>query len=364
VTAHAGQRLADAADRLDPQDGYPRSTGPDGRWQLSDAAIWTSGFFAGSLWLMYEQTGDPVWRQRAERWTEGLEAEKTRTDTHDLGFMIFDSFGWQYRLTSDPHARDVAVEAARSLATRFNPAVGAIKSWDVDPNDPETRGWQFPVIIDNLMNLELLFWAAGQPGGDPDWAQLATQHAQTSMRVHLRSDGSTAQVALFDPVTGGFERQEVWQGQSVTSTWSRGQAWAIHGFTDAFRESGRPELLDAAQRAADWYLARLPTDRVPYWDFNAPDIPHAPRDASAAAIAASGLVELGRLTGGERGAGYRRAAAEILSSLASSYLTVGTPNEAVLAHSVGFLRQNSEVDVGLVYADYYLLEAISRWHRR
>ncbi|MGE3289150.1 MAG: glycoside hydrolase family 88 protein [Pseudonocardia sp.] len=362
--AHAAQRLADAADRLDPQDGYPRSTGPDGRWQLRDADIWTSGFFAGSLWLMYERTGDPVWRQRAQRWTAGLEAQKARTDTHDLGFMIFDSFGWQHQLTGDPHARDVTVEAARSLATRFNPAVGAIKSWDVEPDDPEHPDWRFPVIIDNLMNLELLFWAAGQPGGDPGWAELATRHALTSMRVHLRPDGSTAHVALFDPVTGAFERQETWQGQSATSTWSRGQAWAIHGFTDAHRLSGRPELLDAAQRAADWYLARLPTDRVPYWDFEAPDIPYAPRDASAAAIAASGLVELGRLTGGERGAGYRRAAEDILASLTSGYLTVGTPNEAVLAHSVGFLRKSSEVDVGLVYADYYFLEAISRLHRR
>ncbi len=364
LMAHAAGRLADAADRLNPQDGYPRSTGPDGAWQLSDADSWTSGFFAGSLWLMFQQTGDPAWLQRAQRWTAGLEAQKTRTDTHDLGFMIFDSFGWQYQLTNDPHARDVADTAARSLATRFNPAVGAIKSWDADPNDPETRGWRFPVIVDNLMNLELLYWAADQPDGDPAWAQIATQHALTSMRVLLRDDGSTAQVALFDPTTGAFERREVWQGQSVASTWSRGQAWAIHGFTDAYRQSQRPELLDAAQRAADWYLARLPTDHVPYWDFDAPDIPHAPRDASAAAIAASGLVELGRLTGGERGAGYRRAALAIVSSLAASYLTVGTPNHAVLAHSVGFLRQNSEVDVGLVYADYYLLEAMSRLHQR
>ena len=364
VMAHAAQRLADAADRLNPQDGYPRSTGPDGHWQLSDADSWTSGFFAGSLWLMYAQTGDLVWRQRAQRWTAGLESQKTRTDTHDLGFMIFDSFGRQFQLTNDPHARDVVVEAARSLATRFNPAVGAIKSWDVDSNDPQTLGWRFPVIIDNLMNLQLLFFAAGQPAGDPKWTQLAARHALTSMRVHLRSDGSTAQVALFDPVTGAFQRQEVWQGQSVTSTWSRGQAWAIHGFTDAYRESGQPQLLDAAQRAADWYLTRLPIDRVPYWDFDAPDIPHAPRDASAATIAASGLIELGRLTGGERGASYRHAAQDILSSLASSYLTLGTLNDAVLAHSVGFLRQNNEVDVGLVYADYYLLEAINRGDRQ
>jgi unsaturated chondroitin disaccharide hydrolase len=364
VMAHAAQRLAEAADRLDPEDGYPRSTGPDGRWELRDADNWTSGFFAGSLWLMYERTEDPVWRQRAERWTTGLEAQKARTDTHDLGFMIFDSFGRQHQLTNNAHAGEVTVEAARSVATRFNPAVGAIKSWDVEPDDPEQTHWRFPVVIDNLMNLELLFWAAGQPGGDPVWAELATRHALTSMRVHLRPDGSTAHVALFDPITGVFERHEMWQGQSVTSTWSRGQAWAIHGFTDAHRLSGRPDLLEAAQRAADWYLARLPTDRVPYWDFEAPDIPNAPRDASAAAAAASGLVELGRVTGGERGEGYRRAAEDILASLASGYLTVGTPNEAILAHSVGFLRKDTEVDVGLVYADHYLLEALSRLHRR
>jgi unsaturated chondroitin disaccharide hydrolase len=362
VMAHAAQRLAEAADRLDPEDGYPRSTAPDGRWELRDADNWTSGFFAGSLWSMYERTEDPVWRQRAERWTTGLEAQKARTDTHDLGFMIFDSFGRQHQLTNNAHAGEVTVEAARSVATRFNPAVGAIKSWDVEPDDPEQAHWRFPVVIDNLMNLELLFWAAGQPGGDPLWAELATRHALTSMRVHLRPDGSTAHVALFDPITGVFERHEMWQGQSVTSTWSRGQAWAIHGFTDSHRLSGRPELLEAAQRAADWYLARLPTDRVPYWDFEAPDIPNAPRDASAAAAAASGLVELGRVTGGERGAGYRRAAEDILASLASGYLTVGTPNEAILAHSVGFLRKDTEVDVGLVYADHYLLEAFSRLH--
>ena len=361
LLAHAQQRLALAADRLDPADGYPRATGPDGRWELGDADNWTSGFFAGTLWLLFEQTGDPVWRARAERWTVGLASQASRTDTHDLGFMIFDSFGQQYRLTGDAHARDVAMTAARSLATRYNPAVGAIKSWDRDADQPAS--WRFPVIIDNMMNLELLYWAADQRGGDPRWAEMATRHALTSLGAHLRPDGSTAQVALFDPVTGALQGRDTWQGQSATTTWSRGQAWAIHGFTDAYRMSGRAELLDAAQRAADWYLARLPVDLVPYWDFDAPGIPSTERDASAAAIAVSGLVELARLTGGSRGDDYRHAAERILASLSANYLTAGTSNEAVLLHSVGFHRKNEEVDVGIVYADYYLVEAILRLRR-
>ena len=353
----AEQRLASAADRLDPSAGYPRATGADGHWQLGDADNWTSGFFAGTLWLLYEHTHDPVWRSRAERWTTGLESQATRTDTHDLGFMIFNSFGHEYLLTGAPHARDVAVTAARSVATRYNPAVGAIKSWDVDSSMPAT--WRFPVIIDNMMNLELLYWAADQPGGTPAWAELASHHALTSATTNLRPDGSTAHVALFDPATGAFLGQDTWQGQSPTSTWSRGQAWAIHGFTDAYRLSRRPELLDAAQRTADWFLAHLPPDQVPYWDFNAPDIPNTERDASSAAIAASGLVELGRLTGGPRGDGYRGAAQRIVESLSTNYLT-SSGNDAVLAHSVGFHRENGEVDAGIVYADYYLLEALLR----
>jgi unsaturated chondroitin disaccharide hydrolase len=357
---YAEQRLGDAADRLDPAAGYPRATGPDGHWQLGDADNWTSGFFAGTLWLLYEHTHDPVWRGRAERWTAGLESQATRTDTHDLGFMIFNSFGQEYLLTGAPRAREVAVTAARSVATRYNPAVGAIKSWDVDASMPAT--WQFPVIIDNMMNLELLYWGAGQPGGDPAWAELATHHALTTATANLRPDGSTAHVALFDPSTGAFLGQDTWQGQSPSSTWSRGQAWAIHGFTDAYRLSPRPELLDAAQRTADWFLAHLPADLVPYWDFDAAGIPNTERDASSAAIAAAGLVELGRLTGGPRGYGYRSAAERIVGSLSANYLT-SDGNEAVLAHSVGFHREHSEVDVSIVYADYYFLEALLRLRR-
>jgi len=172
--------------------------------------------------------------------------------------------------------------------------------------------------------------AAGQPGGDPAWAELATHHALTSASANRRPDGSTAHVALFDPTTGAFLGQDTWQGQSPTSTWSRGQAWGIHGFTDAYRLSRRPELLDAAQRTADWFLAHLPADLVPYWDFDAPGIPNTERDASSAAIAASGLVELGRLSGGPRGDGYRSAAERIVGSLSANYLT-SAGNDAVLA---------------------------------
>ncbi|HVL84581.1 MAG TPA: glycoside hydrolase family 88 protein [Pseudonocardia sp.] len=360
--AVAQDRLAGAADRLDPEaDGYPRSTGPDGRWETRDPDDWTSGFFAGTLWMLHEQTGDPAWRDRAQRWTVGIAGEADRTDTHDLGFMIGDSFGHQLRLTGDPAAREVLLQASESLATRFDPEVGALKSWDTAEFDEDRRGtWQFPVIIDNMMNLEMLYLAAREPGGDPRWAEIATEHAVTSSQHHLRPDGSTAHVALFDPESGEFLRQETWQGLAPESTWSRGQAWAVHGFTDAHRESGRPELLAAAQRAADWYVAALPEDHVPYWDFDAPDVPDAERDSSAAAIAASGLYELARLTGGERGATYRAAADATLATLAQSYLADAAGSDALLAHGVGFLPEGSEVDVGLVYGDHYFVEALTR----
>jgi hypothetical protein len=326
---------------------------------------WTSGFFPGSLWYTYELTRDPAWRARAERWTAGVESAKTRTNTHDIGFLLFTSFGNGYRLTGNPHYKDVILEGSRSLSTRYNPTVGAIKSWDVDNPNDRRSAWpgHFPVIIDNMMNLEMLFWAGKQSGGDPRWVDIATRHAETTMRSHVRDDASTAHVALFEPTTGAFLQRVTWQGYADTSAWSRGQAWAVYGFTVAYRETHRPEFLTTAQRVADWFIARLPEDKVPYWDFRAPDLPNAERDASAGAVACSALFELAQLTGGEKGAAYRRVAEEMLGSLATTYLTEGTGNWAILAHSVGSKPSNSEVDVGMVYADYYFVEALTRYER-
>ena len=355
----AQQQLRESATTLDPAKGYPRATQRDGDWSQLTYRQWTSGFFAGTLWYMYEATRDSTWRALAEKWTVGMEPAKTMTGTHDLGFMIFDSFGQGYRLTGNEHYRDVIMTASRSLATRFNPAVGAIKSWDLEGAKDHRREWKYPVIIDNLMNLPMLFWA-GTHGGDTAWVRMATSHALTSARAHVRADGSTAHVALFDPVTGALERTTTWQGYSDSSAWARGQAWAINGFTAAYGATHRAELLDAAQRTADFFIAHLPSDGVPYWDFRDPTIPNAPRDASAAAIAASGLLDLARYASASDATRYREAAMHILHSLARGYLTRGTSSAAILLHSTGGRPQNTEVDVGLVYADYYFVEALLR----
>jgi unsaturated chondroitin disaccharide hydrolase len=357
--AHASSRLARTADARNPADGWPRLTKADGSWETRPATSWTSGFFPGALWYMYELTLDMTWRTRAERWTEGLEPMSRVTTTHDLGFVLFDSFGNGWRLTGNPAYRDVLLRGASTLAKRFNPKVGAIKSWDTERVEDARRVWPYPVIVDNLMNLELLYWAA-RNGGDTALAALATRHAATSRKVHVRSDGSTAHVAVFDPESGTMLRQATWQGYADSSVWARGQAWAIHGLTAAYRESRDPALLAGAQAAADWWVKNLPADGVPYWDFRHPGIPRVERDASAAAIAASGLYELAELSRGADRARYRRAADASLAALCRRYTTANSAMESVLAHSVGGRPQEVEVDVGLSYADYFFIEAIVR----
>jgi unsaturated chondroitin disaccharide hydrolase len=356
---YAAAQLRHAATTLDPRAGYPRVTRPDGSWERLPANQWTSGFFAGALWSLFQATHDPAWRELAERWTMGLEGVKTITTTHDLGFMLFNSFGHGYLLTGNPRFREVVLQGSRSLLTRYDPDVGAIRSWDTQHQTDRRGSWRFPVIVDNLMNLEMLFWAA-RHGGNPEWSAVAASHAMTSARAHVRPDGSTAHVALFDPTTGALERTTTWQGYSDSSTWARGQAWAIHGFTMAYRWTRNRALLDAAQRTADFFAGNLPADGVPYWDFRHPDIPRAERDASAAAIAASGLLDLARWSNAAAAARYRDVAMRILASLSSSYLTDGTSSAAILEHSVGQRPQNAEIDVGLVYADYYFIEGLLR----
>jgi hypothetical protein len=355
----ARSKVLGAAARLDPANGYPRSTDATGAWKQIPLPAWTSGFFAGSLWYLYQFDHSKKTRSLAERWTSGLEPAKNIRTTHDLGFIVFNSFGHGFLETGNQHYRDVVLDASRSLASRYNPRVGAIKSWDTDSVADARRGWKYPVIIDNMMNLEMLFWAS-RHGGDPHWFEIAEQHAMTSMRAHIRPDGSTSHVALFDPETGKLERTTTWQGYSDSSAWARGQAWAIYGFTTAYVYTRRPEFLRAAQQSADWFLAHLPRDGIPYWDMRHPDIPHTERDASAAAIAASGLLDLAQQTKGSRAPVYRGMAQRILATLSTQYTDATNRSAAVLQHSVGGRPQNSEVDVGLVYADYYFIEALLR----
>lgn len=350
--------LTSTGTSLDPAHGYPRVTLPDGRWEQRPYNQWTSGFFAGTLWYMYHLDRDVRWRALAEKWTRGLAPAKDIRTTHDLGFIIFDSFGHGYDLTSDAAYRSVVTDASRSLSTRYSPTVRALKSWDTEGGTDRRRTWKYPVIVDNLMNLEMLFRAS--KWGEKEWHSMAERHAITSARAHVRSDGSTAHVALFDPQTGKLERTVTWQGVSDSSSWARGQAWAIHGFTTAYRYSRNPELLEAALRTADYFIAHLPSDGVPYWDLVHPAIPDVERDASAAAIAASGLLDLARQTSGLRRARYRRVAQRMIASLSSSYLTTDPAAQAILAHSVGQRPQNAEIDVGIAYADYYFVEALLR----
>jgi unsaturated chondroitin disaccharide hydrolase len=334
---------------------YPSTTTSSGAWATTDAGDWRSGFFPGSLWLLYERTGDAFWRTAAEAWLVELEDEKNDTSTHDVGFKIFPSFGNAYRLTGNEAHRQVVLTAAGSLATRYSPTVGAIKSW----NGPTSS--DFRVIIDNMMNLEILFWAA-RNGGNPAWYDMAVSHALVTRAQHVRSDGSTYQVVNFDPATGAVKDKTTHQGYDDESTWSRGQGWAVYGFAMCWRETGDARFLDTARQAADYFVAHLPPDRVPYWDFELPSTGGEPRDSSAAAIAAAGLLELALLDPDPlRSEGYLAAAREILASLASpAYLAEGTGNAAILLHGTQN-RPDGRYDTGLVYGDYYFVEALLRY---
>jgi hypothetical protein len=334
---------------------FPVSTGPDGSWKTAGARDWRSGFFPGCLWLIHESTHDDSFMDAAERWTAGLAPVQFYGGTHDLGFMIFGSYGHANRLYPSDARKKVILQAAETLATRFNPNVGCIKSWD----NPR---WAFPVIIDNMMNLELLFWAAAN-GGPARLREIAVSHAEKTMSNHFRADGGTYHVLGYDPGSGTVLARNTHQGAADGSTWARGQAWAIYGFTMTYRFTKDKRFLKTARRAADYFLARLPPDGVPYWDFQAPGIPNEPRDASAAAIAASALFELSGF-GPEPAIRetYGQAARKILGALcAPPYLAEGTNSRAILNHSVGSKPGNAEVDVSLIYADYYFLEAMRRW---
>ena len=324
----ARSQLLRTVRELDRAGLYPRSTLPDGQWRLVGPEDWTSGFFPGLLWYAYAYSGEDSLGRAARIWTDGLEGQKLNGTTHDLGFMLFCSFGNAYRITQDNHDRDVLLAAAGTLGSRFNPRVGCIKSWDWSTE------WQCPVIIDNLMNLELLFWAARNGGGN-SLRSIAVSHAEKTIENHLRTDGSTFHVVDYDSTTGLVLAKVTHQGASAHSAWARGQAWALYGFTVCYRETRDKQFLTAAERAADYFITHLDQDAVPYWDFAAEEIPNTERDASAGAIAASGLLELARLSG-SKAAAYRSAAERMLTSLASpAYLAEGTPSRGILRHCVG-----------------------------
>lgn len=334
---------------------YPRSVNGDGSLHAVPARDWTSGFYPGSMWHMYAYTKDQKWADSAAAWNAGLEEVKFNTHTHDLGFVLYCSFGNGLKLTGNPEYAKIMLQGAQTLKKRFDPTIGSIRSWDFGT-------WQYPVIIDNMMNLELLFWAT-RYSGDSSFYDIAVEHANTTMKNHFRPDNSSYHVVDYDSVSGEVIAKMTHQGFSDSSAWARGQAWGLYGFTLMYRETNDKKYLDQAEKIAGFYLnhPNLPEDMVPYWDFNAPDIPNAPRDASAAAISASALLELsGYSANGQR---YFGAAEKMLASLSSpAYLAKPETNHGfVLMHSTGHFPNHSEIDKPINYADYYYLEALIRY---
>lgn len=334
----------------------PRNSKPDGTLHLVPSKDWTSGFFPGELWFLYEYTQNNFWKKKAQQHTDILEKEKINGSTHDMGFKVYCSFGNGYRLTQDEHYKEVLLQSARTLATRFKPNAGIIRSWD-----HSTAKWVCPVIIDNMMNLELLFWATKE-SGDSTFYDIAVSHARTTMKNHFRPDYSSYHVIDYDTITGQVLKKNTHQGFAHESAWSRGQAWAFYGYTMCYRETRLPEFLEQAQHIGKYLFSHpnMPEDLIPYWDFDAPDIPDEPRDVSAATVIASALYELS-LYDSENGERYRSYADKIIENLTKHYrATLNKDNGFLLLHSTGTKPTDTEVDVPIVYADYYFIEALMR----
>ncbi|MGQ1945747.1 glycoside hydrolase family 88 protein [Geofilum sp. OHC36d9] len=336
---------------------FPRTIGANGKLKKVGRKDWTSGFYPGVLWMMYELTNDTMWMKEAAKFTGLLEKEKYNGGDHDIGFKMMCSYGQGYKLTGNKAYREVLIQSARTLITRFDEKVGCIRSWDHHKDK-----WQYPVIIDNMINLELLFWASRETG-DSVFANIAIKHAQTTMKNHFRSDYSTYHVVSYDTITGKALKRQTHQGASDESCWARGEAWALYGYSMAYRETHLTEFLSQAEKVANYILnvAKLPEDNIPYWDYSLAGLPNEPRDVSAAAVMASAFFELYSF-GVENGEQYLEAGNKIMKSLHSEayFNETGTNGGFLLRHSTGSKPSNSEVDVPLIYADYYFLEALLR----
>ena len=332
----------------------------DGKMKYINPQEWTSGFFPGSMWYLYELTGDEKWKQFGIKYTEALDTVQYLTNHHDVGFMIGCSYGNGLRLVKNETCKEVIVQAAKSLSTRFRPVAGIIQSWDVTGGWQAERGWECPVIIDNMMNLELLFDAT-KYSGDSTFYQIAVTHADSTIKNHFRPDYSTWHVIDYSLIDGSVRNKHTAQGFAHESTWARGQSWAIYGYTVCFRETRDPKYLVQAEKAFEFVAnhPNLPVDGVPYWDYNAPNIPNEKRDVSSAAIMASALYELSTYSKSEY---YKSWADKIMQSLSGAEYraNLGENGNFILKHSVGSIPHGSEIDVPLNYTDYYFLEALKR----
>lgn len=317
---------------------------------------WCGGFWPGILWYDYEYTKDARIKEEAEKFTASLKflSEMPPYD-HDLGFLMFCSYGNGYRLTQNPAYKQVIINTANAYKALYNPKVGALLSW---PRHVADYGGH-NVIMDNMINLEMLFWAS-KNGGDIDLYDIAVSHADKTMKHHFRPDFTSYHVAVYDTLTGDLIKNCTHQGYADHSMWARGQAWAIYGYTVVYRETQDVKYLDFVQKVTDVYLANLPEDYIPYWDFNDPAIPNAPRDASAACVVASALLELSTYLPNAKGQGYKDAAVKMLENLSTSSYQCGDSKPAFLLHSTGHKPAGSEIDASIIYADYYYIEALKR----
>ena len=354
-----------AVTQLGPDKDYtmmPRNISScDSVWHCRNVTPdeWCAGFWPGVLWYDYEITGDKQLKEEAEKYTCSLEYLSQRPAfDHDLGFLMFCSYGNAYRLTGDERYKQVVLATADTLATLYSPVVGTILSW---PRNVEMLGGH-NTIMDNMINLEMLFWAA-KNGGDKKLYDIAVRHAEVTMKHHFRRDGTCYHVAIYNPDNGKYIKGITHQGYADNSTWSRGQAWAIYGYTMVYRETNDKKFLNFAKKVTEAYLCRLPDDYVPYWDFDDPSIPHTSRDASAAAVVASALLELQQYVDAKTAARYREAATKMLASLASDRYRSGSKRPSFLDHSTGHRPAGSEIDYSIIYADYYYLEALLRLKR-
>jgi hypothetical protein len=340
-----------------PNDKMPRSyDSVKNELITSGTDWWCSGFYPGSLWNLYEYSKEEQLKKEAVRSTALLEKEKNNTGTHDLGFMIYCSFGNGYRLTKNKAYRDIMITGAKSLSTRFNPITGCIKSWNSNSR------WQFPVIVDNMMNLEFLCELT-KLSGDSSFYKIAVTHANTTIKNHYRPDFSSYHVIDYDTITGKRIKANTAQGAFDESAWARGQSWGLYGYVMMYRETKKKEYLSFAQNIADFLLhhKNLPADKIPYWDYNALGIPNTYRDASAAAIMSSALLELAQYSAREKRNEYLDAATIMIKSLSNYVAAEKTNGGFFLKHSVGHLPAKSEIDVPLTYADYYFIEALMRY---
>ena len=339
----------------------PRSF-ENGKMTSSGAEWWTSGFFPGTLWYLYENTGDSLLLHYAMEYTHRIEKEKYATNNHDIGFMIFSSFGNGYRLTNDSCYKNVLLLASNSLSKRYNPNIGLIRSWDFNKEQ-----WQYPVIIDNMMNLEILLWAS-KNGGKTLFKEIAISHADKTWENHYRDDFSCYHVVSYDTITGFPHVKQTHQGFSDESVWSRGQTWGLYGYTMMYRETHDIKYLEYAEKIADYLInhPNMPEDFIPFWDLKAPGIPNELRDASSAAIMASALIELSDYVDKSKSEIYMEVARKQIRELASPKYTAGIGENGffILKHSVGNYPINSEIDAPLTFADYYYVEALTRLKKR